>query len=153
MSYALHCILHMMWAWNKDSRHVSPTTDRQTVQAQKCTDMWGHETNSKLCLRNTTVSGVQDFIVISLKSCVFYLQKCFVIKHCVYYIFIMPTKCLNHPDTCYLYGEMTFKYKTWNFTLLSKKCYELYFGCKVGDQHKSWTPHIYCVMCMRFLTG
>ena len=34
-----------------------------------------------------------------------------------------------------------------------KKWYELYFECKVGDQDKSWAPHIYCVTCVRLLTG
>jgi hypothetical protein len=52
-------ILNIEWTWklnhNKDSRHVSPITDSQNVQAQVCTDMLGHETNSKLCLRNTAL--------------------------------------------------------------------------------------------------
>ena len=62
MSEALYCILNMVWAWNKDSRHVNPITDRetdtQTVQAQKCTDTLGYETNSTLCLRNTALLEV-----------------------------------------------------------------------------------------------
>ena len=46
-----------MWKLNhnKDSRHVSPITDSQTMLAQTCTDMVGHETNSKFCLRNTAL--------------------------------------------------------------------------------------------------
>ena len=52
-------ILNIVWAWelnyNKDGRHVSPITDNQNVQAQICTDMLGHETNSKLCLRNSAL--------------------------------------------------------------------------------------------------
>jgi len=40
---------------NKDSRHVSPITHSQTVQAQLCTDRLGHETNTKLCWRNTVL--------------------------------------------------------------------------------------------------
>jgi len=72
---------------------------------------------------------------------------------CVYYIFIMPRKCLNHPDTfCYMCGELIFQSQRQNFTPLIKKCYELYFGSKVGDQDKSWAPHICCVMCVRLLT-
>jgi len=35
--------------------HVSPITDRQTVQAQTSTDMMEHETNNNLCLRNTAL--------------------------------------------------------------------------------------------------
>lgn len=66
----------------------------------------------------------------------------------------MPRKCLNHPDTfCYVCGELTFKLQRRNFTPLIKKCYQLYFGCKVGDQDKSWAPHICCVTCSRLLTG
>jgi len=38
--------------------HVSPITDSQTVQAQTCTDTAGHETNSKLSLRNTALPVV-----------------------------------------------------------------------------------------------
>jgi len=39
----------------KDSRHVSPVTESQTVQAQTFTDTVGHETSSKFCLRNTAL--------------------------------------------------------------------------------------------------
>ena len=53
---ARYYILNIAWAWklnhNKDSRHESPITDSQTVQAQICIDTSGQETNSKLCLRN-----------------------------------------------------------------------------------------------------
>ncbi|UYV75209.1 hypothetical protein LAZ67_12002923 [Cordylochernes scorpioides] len=40
-----------------------------------------------------------------------------------------------------------------NLTPLIKKCYELYFGCKVGDQDKTWAPHHCCEICARRLTG
>jgi hypothetical protein len=43
----------------------------------------------------------------------------------------------------YMCGEMTYKSQT----PLIKKCYELHFGCKVGDQDKSLVPLIYYVMC------
>jgi len=33
------------------------------------------------------------------------------------------------------------------------KCYELNFGCKVGDQDKSCAPDFCCVKCVRLLTG
>jgi hypothetical protein len=53
------CILTIVWALklnhNKGSRHVSPITDSQTVQAQTYSDNFGHETNSKFCLRNTAL--------------------------------------------------------------------------------------------------
>ena len=52
MAEAHYYILNIAWACKlnhkKDSRHVSPITDSQTVQAQICTDMLGYETNSKL---------------------------------------------------------------------------------------------------------
>jgi len=42
MAEAHYYILNIAWAWklnhNKDSRHESPITDSQTVQAQICTD-------------------------------------------------------------------------------------------------------------------
>jgi len=28
-----------------------------------------------------------------------------------------------------------------------KKAYHQYFGCKLGDQDKKWTPHIVCKSC------
>jgi hypothetical protein len=66
----------------------------------------------------------------------------------------MPRKGLNHPDTfCFMCGELTFKSQRRNFTPLIKKCDELYFGCKVGDQDKYWAPHICCVTCVRLPTG
>jgi hypothetical protein len=34
-----------------------------------------------------------------------------------------------------------------------RKCYEHYFGCKVGDQDNSWGPHFCCVTCARLLAA
>ncbi|UYV65551.1 hypothetical protein LAZ67_3004671 [Cordylochernes scorpioides] len=66
----------------------------------------------------------------------------------------MPRRCINIPDIfCYICGELTFKVQRRNFTPLIKKCYELYFGVKVGDQDKTWAPHHCCVICVRHLTG
>ena len=66
----------------------------------------------------------------------------------------MLRKCLQHPDTyCYVWGEMPFQFQRKTFTPFIKKCYELYFGCKVGDQDKIWAPHICCITCVRLLTG
>jgi hypothetical protein len=39
----------------KDSRHVRPITDSQTVKAEICTDTLGQESNSKLFLRNAAL--------------------------------------------------------------------------------------------------
>jgi len=59
---ALYYILNTTWEWkldhNKDSRHVSPMRDSQTVQAQTCTDTMGHESNSQFWLRNTALPVV-----------------------------------------------------------------------------------------------
>ena len=66
----------------------------------------------------------------------------------------MPKKCLNHPDNCsYVFGDLTFKSQRQNITPFITKCFERYFGCKVGHQHKSWAPHICCLPCVRFLIG
>ena len=66
----------------------------------------------------------------------------------------MPRKCVNSSDAfCYICGEVTFKSRRLSFTPLIKKCYESYFGCKVGDQDKSWAPHFCCVTCARLLTA
>jgi hypothetical protein len=64
----------------------------------------------------------------------------------------MQRKCVNSSDAfCYICDEVTFKSRRWSFTPLIKKCYELYFGCKVGDQDKSWAPKFCCVTSARLL--
>lgn len=66
----------------------------------------------------------------------------------------MPRKCVNHPDNfCYVCGELTFKSQRRCFTPLVRKCYQLYFGCSVGDQDKNWAPHYICCTCVKRLTG
>jgi hypothetical protein len=58
----------------------------------------------------------------------------------------MPRKCVNSSDAfCDICGEVTFKSGRRSFRSLIKKCYEHYFGCKVGDQEESWAPHFCCV--------
>ena len=53
----------------------------------------------------------------------------------------MSRKCLNHPDTfCYVCGELKSKSQRRNFTPLIKKCYELYFCCRVGEKDEIWAP-------------
>ena len=55
----------------------------------------------------------------------------------------MPTRCLNKPDNfCYICGQITFAQQKHKITSLIEKAYYLYFGCKIGDQDKSWAPHI-----------
>jgi len=50
----------------------------------------------------------------------------------------MPRKCVNHPDNFYVRGDLTFKDLRRSLTPLVKKCYELYFGCKVGVKMRTW---------------
>jgi hypothetical protein len=50
-------------------------------------------------------------------------------------------------------AEVIFKSQRKIFTLLIKKCYKLYFGCKVGDKVKSWAPYISCATCVKLLHG
>ena len=84
-----------------------------------------------------------------VQCCVFFLVKCFVQTDCVYYTFVTPSKYLNHHDTCYVCGELTFKAQRRKL----RNGYKLQFGCKVGDKDKSWAPHTCCMMCVRLLTG
>ena len=66
----------------------------------------------------------------------------------------MPRKCVNSSDAfCYICGELTFKSRRRSFTPLIKKCYEHYFGFKVGDQDESWAPHFCCVTCAKLLAA
>jgi len=66
----------------------------------------------------------------------------------------MVRKCVNSSDAfCYICGKVTFKSRRRSFTPLLKKWYELYFGCKVGDQGKSWAPHFCWMTCARLLAA
>jgi len=60
----------------------------------------------------------------------------------------MPHNCVNSADNfCYICGELTFARQRKAITAIVKKAYHLYFGCKIGDQDKSWAPHICCCKC------
>jgi hypothetical protein len=64
----------------------------------------------------------------------------------------MSRKCVNNPDMfCYVRGEFAVKVQRHNLTPLVKKAYDLYFGCKVGDQDRLWAPHVCCGTCARNL--
>lgn len=66
----------------------------------------------------------------------------------------MPRGCINCSDSfCYICGEVTFKAQRRPFTPRIRKCYELYFKCKVGDQDKTWAPHFCCITCVSLLTS
>ena len=56
--------------------------------------------------------------------------------------------CVNHPDCfCYICGEFTVKKYQRAITSKIKSLYKLYFQCAVGEQDKTWAPHICCVRC------
>lgn len=62
----------------------------------------------------------------------------------------MPRKCINNPNSfCYICGNVVFAVQRRNITPVIKTAYNLYFGkfCKLGDQDKSWAPHICCKTC------
>jgi len=60
----------------------------------------------------------------------------------------MPRTCVNSPDNfCYVCGEVTFSSQKRTITAIVKKGCPLYFGCKIGDQDKSWAPHVCCNTC------
>jgi hypothetical protein len=47
----------------------------------------------------------------------------------------VPRKCVYDVDSfCYVCGDYTKKLNRKTVTSLIKKAYELYFGCKIGDQ-------------------
>jgi hypothetical protein len=123
-------------------------TGSQTVQADLCTDMFRYE--PRLCIRVTVLSVVSKALPCKQQKCFLFCSVKCVTSLCHSLVSVLLPlclkKCLNHPDTfCYVCGELTFKSQRRNFTPLIKKCYELYFGCKVGYQDKYWAPYICCV--------
>lgn len=61
-------------------------------------------------------------------------------------------KCVNDPNGfCYMCGEYTLKNRRLNITTLTKQLYLAYFGVHLGDQDKSWAPHIACKTCYETL--
>ena len=64
----------------------------------------------------------------------------------------MPRNCANSADSfCYICGEVTLAGQKRAITPLVKKSYQFYLECKIGDQDKSWAPHICCSTCARDL--
>ena len=45
------------------------------------------------------------------------------------------------------FGVVTFARQRKAIIAIVKKAYDLYFGSKIGDQDKSWAPHICCCKC------
>ena len=60
----------------------------------------------------------------------------------------MPRNCIISADNvCYICGEVKSARQRKAITAIVKKAYDLYFGCKIGDQDKSWALHICCRKC------
>ncbi|XP_076043843.1 uncharacterized protein LOC143026937 [Oratosquilla oratoria] len=60
----------------------------------------------------------------------------------------MSRHCKSSPDIfCYVCGSFTIKAQQRVITTEIKNIYQLYFGCSLGDQDKSWAPHIICSAC------
>lgn len=56
--------------------------------------------------------------------------------------------CTNNPDWfCYICGEFTPKPQRRNITSKVKTAYFYYFKTRVGDQDKTWAPHVCCNAC------
>ena len=59
-------------------------------------------------------------------------------------------KCLNSPDSfCYVCGTYTLARNRMSISDFHKKVYQNYFHIQVGNQDKSWAPHIICKKCHR----
>ena len=60
----------------------------------------------------------------------------------------MPRHCINCPDVfCYICGLFITKTQRMTISEFVKKTYLVYFGCKLGDQDKTWAPHVVCKHC------
>lgn len=60
--------------------------------------------------------------------------------------------CVNSPNCfCYICGTYTVKKQQRNISNFVQKVYFAYFGIKLGDQDKSWAPHIVCSVCVEEL--
>jgi hypothetical protein len=108
MAEEFYYMLNIEWEWNfnhnKDSTSVSPITESQTVQAQTCTEILGHETNSKFCLRNTAPPVVRQTALWQVKVLCVIFSEVFCVKELL--IFLMLLKYFNHADTfCYVCRE------------------------------------------------
>ncbi|GFV27239.1 uncharacterized protein TNCV_3459341 [Trichonephila clavipes] len=59
---------------------------------------------------------------------------------------------VNSPNCfCYICGSYTVKKQQRNISNFVQKVYFAYFGIKLGDQDKSWEPHVVCSVCVEEL--
>ena len=62
--------------------------------------------------------------------------------------------CLNKANSfCYVFGDFTTVAQRRTITSLLRTAYFHYFDSKIGDQDKSWTPHICCKPCYYGITA
>jgi len=67
-------------------------------------------------------------------------------------VFAMARKCVHSPNLfCYVFGEFTPKSQTKSISHIVKKAYELYFGCKGGDQTRA-VRHIHVALMFAIFT-
>jgi len=65
----------------------------------------------------------------------------------------MPRNCVNSADNfSYICGEVMCARQRKAITAVVKMAYHLYLECKIGDQDKSWAPHICCRKCATVLS-
>ena len=64
----------------------------------------------------------------------------------------MDCKSKNNPDKfCYICSNELLPTHQAKITDFMKKAYHNYFGVKLGDQDKPFTPHICCITCVKNL--
>ena len=62
-------------------------------------------------------------------------------------------KCKNKSDNfCYICGSFVIRKQICNITDKVKQQYSEYFEMKLGDQDKSWAPHVACKSCVTNLS-
>ena len=77
----------------------------------------------------------------------------FILFFCRFPYLIMSRKCKNDPNRfCYVCGSVTMTDRQCTITpLLYHYLYHAYFGIKLGDQDKSFAPHMCCKTCVENL--
>ena len=61
-------------------------------------------------------------------------------------------RCVNNPDVfCFICGEYTLEHSRKLISDFVKQTYLAYFKVKLGDQDKSWVPHIVSKTCTKHL--
>ena len=57
-------------------------------------------------------------------------------------------KCKNDINMfCFIYGNNMMREQRRNITNFIRMVFKAYFGMKVGDQDKVWSPHTCCSNC------